>query len=400
MNTHRLRVLTVLALVTPGPLLAQNMESPSAARPDGMVQVSPHMGELRMGQTEARNDPSEINIDDALRFEPFQAFEEMFFRDDVVWLMRHGPTDWSNLDMKDVAPTDCANQRVMIEDGLRNMRDLGTLLAVNEVLPSRIVVSEWCRNQQTVEAMLEGMDRVDAEIGAAMPVETDPGLNLLLSLQGSEDATPLREVVSSWDGDPDRPGPLLVVSHYTNIEEMTQFRVFEGEILVIDPDRDNLVLGYVRLRSASPDVGHFADALASPLLEENEAMDMVERYYAALNAQDDAEMMGLLAEDWTGFGLAAGPEGMDQDGLRGLIDCNREGMSDMLFSVDDLYVSEDVVTVLGRIIGTHTGELLGVPATGRPVEFKTIVVHRIEEGRIAESWISSDRLELLQQIQG
>ncbi|SNT44285.1 ester cyclase, partial [Jannaschia aquimarina] len=43
---------------------------------------------------------------------------------------------------------------------------------------------------------------------------------------------------------------------------------------------------------------------------------------------------------------------------------------------------------------------LGVPATGRPVEFETIVVHRIENGRIAESWISSDRLELLQQIEG
>ncbi|MEM7710825.1 MAG: ester cyclase [Pseudomonadota bacterium] len=389
-----LAALAALAL----PAQAQDAASNRGAM-EGMRQVSTHQGEMAMTVEMAERIGLD-DVNDALRFEPFQQFEEMFFRDDVVWLMRHGPTDWSNLDMKDVAPADCANQLLMIEEGIQSMRDLGTLLAVNEVLPSRIVVSEWCRNQQTVEAMLEGMDRYDPAIGTAMPVETDPGLNLLLSLQGSQDATPLRERVSAWEGDPERPGPLLVVSHYTNIEEMTQFRVFEGEILVIDPQRDNLVLGYVRLRSANPDVGHFADALASPLMGEDAAMDMVERYYAALNENDDAQMMGLLAEDWTGYGLAAGPDGMDADGLRGLIDGNREGMSDMTFSVDDLHVSDDVVTVIGRITGTHTGELLGVPATGRPVEFGTIVVHRIEEGRIVESWISSDRLDLMEQIKG
>lgn len=395
-------IATVLAcLVLAAPVAAQDA-APAPDAPaviEGMRQVSTHQGEMAM-TVEMAERVGLDDVDDALRFEPFQQLEEMFFRDDVVWLMRHGPTDWSNLDTKAVAPTDCANQRVMVEEGLQNMRDLGTLMAVNEVLPARIVVSEWCRNQQTVEAMLDGMARVDPVIAEAMPVETDPGLNLLLSLQGSEVATPLREVVSSWDGDPDRPGPLLVVSHYTNIEEMTQFRVFEGEILVLDPKRDNLVLGYVRLRSANPDVGHFADALASPLMGEDAAMDMVERYYAALNVQNDAEMMGLLAEDWVGYGLAAGPDGMDTAGLRGLIDGNRAGMDDMVFTVDELHVSEDVVTVIGRIVGTHTGELLGVPATGRSIEFETITVHRIDDGQIVESWISSDRLDLLEQIEG
>ncbi|SNT44877.1 ester cyclase, partial [Jannaschia aquimarina] len=367
--------------------LAVSTAQAAAQQTPNVSQVSTHMGEMAMSVEAAAGMEREVH--DRLRFEPYQQIADIFTRGDLVFLMRHGPTDWSKLDERNVAPTDCANQRVMSPEGRGNMRDMGALFASNGILPSRIVTSEWCRNQQTVESMLEGISEIDPAAAEAMPVETTPDLNLLLSLQGSPDVTPLQARISAWDGDPDRPGPLLIVSHYTNIEELTQFRVFEGEILVIDPKRDNLVLGYLRLRSASPDVGHFADALASPLLEQNAAMDMIERYYAALNAQDDAQMMGLLAEDWTGFGLAAGPEGMDQDGLRGLIDGNREGMSDMVFSVDDLHVSEDVVTVLGRITGTHTGELLGVPATGRPVEFETIVVHRIENGRIAESWISS-----------
>lgn len=97
-----------------------------------------------------------------------------------------------------------------------------------------------------------------------MPVEVDAGLNLLLLLNGAHDASGLRERASGWADDLDRPGPLLLVTHYTNIEEMTQFRVFEGETLALDPQRDNYVPGYLRLRSAAPDEGHFADAMASP----------------------------------------------------------------------------------------------------------------------------------------
>ncbi|WP_308917812.1 ester cyclase, partial [Jannaschia sp. LMIT008] len=136
-----------------------------------------------------------------------------------------------------------------------------------------------------------------------------------------------------------------------------------------------------------------------PLLGERQAFDMVERYYDALNARDDAGMSDLLAEEWVGYGLAAGPDGMDAAQLFDVIDRNRAGMSDLTFAVDDVHVSDDVVTVIGRVTGTHTGELLDVPATGRQVAFESIAVHRIEDGRIAESWITSDRLGLLQQIE-
>jgi hypothetical protein len=50
---------------------------------------------------------------------------------------------------------------------------------------------------------------------------------------------------------------LLIITHFTNIEEQTQFTVYEGEMLVIDLKRDNRVLGYMRLRSAGRDIGHF-----------------------------------------------------------------------------------------------------------------------------------------------
>ena len=86
--------------------------------------------------------------------------------------------------------------------------------------------------------------------------ETDPSLNLLLALQGAPNVTALRERILGWDGG-NGSGPLLIVTHFTNIDELTEFHVYEGEILVLDPKRDGRVLGYLRLRSAGPDVGHF-----------------------------------------------------------------------------------------------------------------------------------------------
>lgn len=216
-------------------------------------QISTHMGEM-FGEIPMRGTAEDSP--DTLRFEPWQMIGEMFTRSDLVFLMRHGPTDWSKLDIKDVAPTDCANQRVLSAEGAADMQNLGNLLATNGVAPGRIVVSEWCRNQQTLENLKIGFSEVDPDYANSVPVETNPDLNLLLSLQGAPDVVGLRELISNWDGG-DQTGPLLVVSHFTNIEELTNFSVFEGEVLVVDPKRENRVLGYLRLRSAAPDVGHF-----------------------------------------------------------------------------------------------------------------------------------------------
>lgn len=82
------------------------------------------------------------------------------------------------------------------------------------------------------------------------------------------DHVPFKARISAQKGDPERLGPPLLVSqsHDTNIGELTQLHVFTGGVLVIDSARDDLMLGYLRLLSASPDVGRFADAPASPLL--------------------------------------------------------------------------------------------------------------------------------------
>jgi predicted ester cyclase len=47
----------------------------------------------------------------------------------------------------------------------------------------------------------------------------------------------------------------------------------------------------------------------------------------------------------------------------------------------------------GRVIlsGTHQGELMGVPASGKTVEFESIDIIRLEDGKVVEHWASPTR---------
>lgn len=253
----RLPILLAATCFAFSPLHAQTSDSVPDVDVAGVIkQIEGFAGEMSMVMPTAE---AEDSVTEVLRFEPWQMLDDLF-RDDIVLLMRHGPTDWSKRDMTDVAPTDCENQRVMTETGQREMFELGALLVANELKPGAIVVSEWCRNQQTLDALRDGMAMVDEDALDGVPIETDPALNLLLSLQGAPNVTNLRQIISGWDGG-DGNGPLLVISHFTNIQELTEFSVYEGEMLVVDPKRDNRVLGYVRLKSASPDIGHFDESV-------------------------------------------------------------------------------------------------------------------------------------------
>lgn len=241
------------ALSLAGPATAQDLSGNIVSDIEGNISRSSGLaGQMTATMSGAT---SEAQMAERLRFEPWQMLDDLF-RDDIVLLMRHGPTDWSKRDEVNVAPDDCANQRVMTPEGKDRMRELGILMVVNDVVPGQIVVSEWCRNQETYEAMRAGMLSVDPSALDDVVVETEPDLNLLLSLQGAPNVTAMRSRVAQWTGE-GASGPLLLISHYTNIEEMTEFRVYEGEMLIVDPTRSNRVLGYLRLESAGPDVGHF-----------------------------------------------------------------------------------------------------------------------------------------------
>ena len=58
----------------------------------------------------------------------------------------------------------------------------------------------------------------------------------------------------------------------------------------------------------------------------------------------------------------------------------------------------DKVVARWTSFGTHSGEFMGVPATGRFLTTSGITIFRLEDGKIVEEWSESDMLGMLQQV--
>ena len=48
--------------------------------------------------------------------------------------------------------------------------------------------------------------------------------------------------------------------------------------------------------------------------------------------------------------------------------------------------------------GTHSGELMGIPPTGKPVSIQVVDILRLRDGKVTEHWGEVDMLGLLQQL--
>jgi predicted ester cyclase len=69
------------------------------------------------------------------------------------------------------------------------------------------------------------------------------------------------------------------------------------------------------------------------------------------------------------------------------------------WEINEMYSINDTVVVHWIGSGRHTGEVNGIPATGNPVrQIEAISIHRMDHGKIAETWEVWDTLGFLQQI--
>ncbi|HXZ05966.1 MAG TPA: ester cyclase [Ktedonobacteraceae bacterium] len=71
---------------------------------------------------------------------------------------------------------------------------------------------------------------------------------------------------------------------------------------------------------------------------------------------------------------------------------------DLHFAFEDYIAEGDQVVVRWTSTGTHKGELMGIPPTGKQFSATGIEIYRFEGGKIVEHWLASDQLGMLQQL--
>ncbi|WP_063130959.1 ester cyclase [Nocardia fusca] len=130
--------------------------------------------------------------------------------------------------------------------------------------------------------------------------------------------------------------------------------------------------------------------------EANKAL--IRRFYHEIDTGNIDAMEELVAEDYLDHspppfpGIGPGREGLEQ-AFRMFWDAT-PGRHE----IEDQIAEGDRVVTRLTAHGCHTGDLPGIPATGRELTMTGTVIHRIEDGKIAEKWSDKDTLGLLQQL--
>jgi predicted ester cyclase len=88
------------------------------------------------------------------------------------------------------------------------------------------------------------------------------------------------------------------------------------------------------------------------------------------------------------------------EGLKQLITAWRTGFPDAVQRVDDIFAVGDKVCVRLTWEGTHLGDFMGIPATGKKVSVGTIGIDRVVDGKVVEGWGELDMLGLMTTIGG
>ena len=91
-------------------------------------------------------------------------------------------------------------------------------------------------------------------------------------------------------------------------------------------------------------------------------------------------------------------QGPGLDGLKDILRAMRAGFPDIVFSIQEQVAERDKVASRFEWTGTHRGEFLGIPATGRAVRVWGMVIDRLEGGRIKDTRILMDTFGLLGQL--
>jgi steroid delta-isomerase-like uncharacterized protein len=92
-------------------------------------------------------------------------------------------------------------------------------------------------------------------------------------------------------------------------------------------------------------------------------------------------------------------QGPGLTGLQDVLRSMRTAFPDLHFAVEEQIAEGDKVATRFEWTGTHRGEFIGVPATGRSVKVWGVVIDRLVEGRIKETRIIMDMLGLMMQLE-
>jgi steroid delta-isomerase-like uncharacterized protein len=88
------------------------------------------------------------------------------------------------------------------------------------------------------------------------------------------------------------------------------------------------------------------------------------------------------------------------DGYLAMMEANYTGLTDFRVVLDDQFATDDRVVCRWRTSGNQDGELFGLPATGKHIEFAGVSVWAFDNGKARQGWVFPDIAAVMAQLMG
>lgn len=202
-------------------------------------------------------------------------------------------------------------------------------------------------------------------------------------------------VVTPWSMHARHVGPwagYTASNKNVSIKGMTAYRFVDGKIAAAEVQNEALSL--VRQVGGIPPAGG-PDYPEFKTLEANKAH--MRRYVEVLlNQRDFSQYDELASRDWKAHRNGRVISGYD--GFQRQMDMLHGAFAGLRFEIADMVADADKVAVLFRAPGTHTGEFAGIQPTGREVVWEGVILYRLAEGKVVETWAYWNDAELVAEL--
>ena len=90
------------------------------------------------------------------------------------------------------------------------------------------------------------------------------------------------------------------------------------------------------------------------------------------------------------------PRGIE--GYKQFVDRYLTAFPDLHMRIDDEIEAGDTIVTRWTVTATHTGDLAGIPATGKKISLEGMTIARVKDGKFVESWNNWDALGMMRQL--
>ena len=126
--------------------------------------------------------------------------------------------------------------------------------------------------------------------------------------------------------------------------------------------------------------------------------ELARRWFSEVMSEGKTEVIDeLCAPDFVDHNPLPGTSA-DLAGLKDFVAQIRAAFPDMQVTADDLIVEGDRLAVRSTMRGTHEGDFMGIPGSGKKVEVSNYDFVRFENDQAAEHWGVIDSAALMEQL--